>query len=125
MIPNTKISGTILEFGKELIFSLPNNYSKAELESAMLIIITIWNAIVLDGWNKNDECEKKLISLMEGLPRKMQIIIKRLIKRRKKEFANDPRAVGNHWVIEKNGELVFRCEARLDIEKVFPEGSSH
>jgi hypothetical protein len=25
---------------------------------------------------------------------------------------------GNHWVIEKNGELVVRAEARLDLQGI-------
>lgn len=125
MIPNNKISQTILEFGKELVLALPNNHSKAELESTMRVIIAVWNAVVLDAWNKSNRFENKLMSTMKDQPREMQIIIKRLIKRKKKKFSNDPRAVGEHWVKEKQGEFVFGCEARLDLEKVAIEGSSH
>ena len=91
----------------------------------MRVIVTVWNAVVLDAWNKTDRFEKELILLMKDQPREMQIITKRLIKRKKKKFADDPRAVGKHWVKEKNGELVFGCEARLDLEKVATEGMSH
>jgi hypothetical protein len=125
MIPNNKISQTILEFGKELVLALPNSHSKAELESTMRVIITVWNAVVLDAWNKSDRFENELMSTMKDQPREMQIIVKRLIKRKKKKFPNDPRAVGKHWVKEKRGELVFGCEARLDLEKVATEGLSH
>lgn len=125
MIPNVKISQTILEFGKELVLALPNSHSKSELEATMRVIIAAWNAVVLDGWNKNDRFEKELISTLKDQPREMQIITKRLIKRKKEKFANDPRAVGKHWVKERNGELVFGCEARLDLEKVSSEGTVH
>jgi len=125
MIPDAKISQTILEFGKELILALPDNHSKAELESTMQVIICVWNAVALDGWNKNDRFEIELLSLMKDQPREMLIIIKRLIKRKKKKFANDPRAVGEYWVKEKNGELVFGCEARLDLDKITENSVAH
>lgn len=91
----------------------------------MRVIIAVWNAVVLDDWNKSDKFEKELLLTMKDQPREMQIIIKRLIKRKKKKFENDPRAVGDHWVKEKHGEFVFGCEARLDLEKVATEGLSH
>ena len=125
MIPNNKISHTILEFGKELILALPDNYSKGELASTMRVIVTVWNTVVLDAWNKSDRFEKELISTLNDQPKEMKIIAKRLIKRKKKKFANDPRAVGRHWVKEKGGELIFGCEARLDLDKVEVEGLSH
>jgi hypothetical protein len=125
MIPNTKISQTILEFGKELVLALPDNCSKGEMESTMRVIITVWNSVVIDSWNKNNDFEMKLIQTMKNEPKEMQIIVKRLIKRKKKKFSNDPRSVGEHWVKEKNGELIFGCEARLDIEKLSVEGVLH
>ena len=51
MIPNTKISQTILEFGKSLILALPPNHSKDEFEAAITIVITTWNAVVMDSWD--------------------------------------------------------------------------
>ena len=33
-------------------------------------------------------------------------------------FASDPRGIGNYWVREENGSLVFGCEAKLNIEDV-------
>jgi hypothetical protein len=49
----------------------------------------------------------------------------RLVKREKKKFGADPRAVGNYWVNWKNGELVFGCDARLNIENLRIEGVKH
>jgi hypothetical protein len=124
MIPNTKISHTILEFGKEIVLALPDNHSKSELEATMRIIITVWNALVFDNWNKSNRFENELMSTVNDLPREMQIIVKRLITRKKKKFSNDPRAVGNYWIKEKQGEFIFGCEARLDLEKIATEGAS-
>ena len=91
----------------------------------MQVVVAIWNAVVIDSWNKSNKFETELINAMKNEPREMIIIVKRLIKRKKKKFLNDPRAVGKHWVKEKNGELVFGCEARIDIEKLSMDGKHH
>ena len=36
-LPNTKISATIMEFGKGVLNALPADYSQSEMEDAMLI----------------------------------------------------------------------------------------
>lgn len=118
MIPNTKISQTILEFGKSVILQLPDDHTKEEFESVILIVITAWNALVMDGWNKSNRLETELLSAMENSPKEAQIEIKRLLKRKKKKYGSDPRAVGRHWVREQNSEFIFGCEARLNIENV-------
>lgn len=125
MITNTKISQTILEFGKDLVLALPDNCSRNAMEATMQVIIIVWNSVVIDSWNKNNNFEMELIEMMKSEPKEIQIIIKRLIKRKKRKYPNDPRAVGKHWLKEKNGELVFGCEARLDTEKVSVEGVLH
>ncbi len=116
MIPNTKISETILEFGKSLILELPAEHSKEEFEAVMTIVITTWNAVVMDVWKKINKYESELLSTIQAAPKEVQIKIKRLIKRKKSKFkfGSDPRAVGNHWIREQDGELVFGCEARLN-----------
>ncbi|MCP5415453.1 MAG: hypothetical protein H6965_00005 [Chromatiaceae bacterium] len=125
MIPNTKISHTILEFGKAVIQQLPDNHSKEEFESVITIVIATWNAVVMDGWNKNNKFETELLSAMETAPKEAQIAIKRLLKRKKKKFDSDPRAVGNHWIRQENGELIFGCEARLNVENAPAESTKH
>ncbi len=118
MIPNTKISQTILEFGKDIILGLPENASKDDFEAAMRVVVSAWNAVVIDSWNKSSEFEESLMKTLEGAPKEMIVIMKRLIKRKKKKFIADPRGVGKYWVKEKNGEFVFGCEARVDIDKL-------
>ena len=116
MIPNTKISQTILEFGKPVILQLPMNPSKEEFDGAIRIVISAWNAVVMDSWENGNKFESLLLSCMAEAPKQAQVEIKRLIKRKKSNFSLDPRAVGEHWVREGNGELVFGCEARLDVK---------
>lgn len=112
--PDTKISATILEFGKSIIAELPEDFSEEQFRAVLTIVITAWNAIVLDSWNNDNKYETEAISVLANAPRKAQIEMKRLLTRKKKKFGSDPRAVGHHWITEKNGELVFGCDARIE-----------
>jgi hypothetical protein len=125
MIPSTKISQTILEFGKSLINQLPENYTKEEFEAAINIVILAWNAVVMDEWKKENNFEAELLEKIRAEPLQYQLVIKRLIKRKKKKYGKDPRGVGRHWIREENGEFIFGCEARLDIENVTVTGQVH
>ena len=125
MIPNSKISETILEFGKSVILQVPDEPTKVEFESAITIVITAWNALVMDGWNKTNRFEAELLSTMKDAPKEAQIEIRRLLRRKRKKFGSDPRAVGRHWIREQNGEFIFGCEARLNVENVSAGNTEH
>lgn len=125
MIPNRKISETILEFGEPILEKLPDNASKEEMEAAMRLIVSAWNAVVLDDWNKTREFEKAFLKALMPIPKEFESVPRKLIKRKKRKYSSDPRAVGNYWVIEKNGELVLRAEARLDLQGVEGIGVMH
>lgn len=116
MIPIRKISETILDFGKSIFQSLPQDASKSQFEASARVVVCAWNAVVLDTWHKTDKNEKSLLSTLSEEPKEMQLIIKRLIKRKKTKFSNDQRGVGHYEVIDRDGDLIFRAEARGDIE---------
>ena len=115
MIPNVKISHTILEFGKEIINQLPKGYSKNDLDAAMKVILSVWNSVTVDSWNGNKENEMVLLKAIEVAPKQVQLEFKQLIARKKKFFSNDLRAVGKHWIREDNGQLIFGCDARANV----------
>jgi len=125
MIPNTKISETILEYGKSLILALPEHHTKDEFEAVISIVITAWNSVVMDSWNNNNNYETDLLTALSSIPNEAQVEMKRLIKRKKKKFGLDPRAVGNHWVRQENGEFIFGCEARLNVENAPTSSTTH
>lgn len=125
MIPNTKISHTILEFGKSITLQLPDGHSKEEFEAAISIVIVAWNAVVIDTWNKTDKFERELMERLEEGPKQAKIEVKRLIKRKKTTFSTDLRTVGNHWVREQEGEYIFGCEARGNVEHFPTEKTKH
>jgi hypothetical protein len=125
MIPNTKISQTILEFGDPVILQLPGDHTKEEFESAITIVITVWNVVVMDEWDKSNKFETELLSATESAPKKAKIEIKRLLKRKKEKYSSDPRAVGNHWIREQNDQFIFGCEARLNVENAPAHSTKH
>lgn len=79
----------------------------------------------MDGWNKSNKFETELLSAMENVPKKTEIEIRRLLKRKKKKYGSDPRAVGNHWIREQDDEFIFGCEARLNIENASASNKKH
>jgi len=125
MIPTRKISETILDFGSPILRVLPENVTKEEFEAAIRFIVTAWNAVVLDGWNKTKKYEIEYCKALDKMPIEISGALGKLIKRKKRKYSSDLRAVGNYWVIEKNGEFVFRAEARLDLQGVKAIGSQH
>lgn len=118
MIPTRKISETVIEFGEPILQELPENTTKEEFEAAFRIVVTAWNAVVLDGYNKNRKFEKAFLSALRSMPTQFSGIPKRLIKRKKRRYSTDPRSVGKYWVVERDGELVFRAEARLGLKEI-------
>lgn len=125
MIPTTKISQTILEYGKAVILKLPDDHTKEEFEMALRIIIVAWNAVVIDSWNNENKCEAELLKTLDNAPHEMVIMVKQLLKRKKNKFATDPRSIGNHWVRKESGEFIFGCEARLNVENIPVTGGVH
>ena len=80
------------------------NPSKEEFDGAIRIVISAWNAVVMDSWDNGNQFESLLLSCMAEGPKQAQVEIKRLIKRKKSKFRSDPRAVGEHWIREENGK---------------------
>jgi len=118
MIPNTKISQTLSDFASSMVNQLPHDYSKQELETVMSFVITVWNAVTVDAWEKNTQQEKAVLNAL-GTERDAWLAAKRLIKRKKTKFGHDLRAVGDHWVREESdGELIFGCTANINLEKM-------
>ena len=124
MIPTVKMSHTLLEFGKGLINELPDDHTKAELEAVLLLIVTAWNAVVIDSNNQNKEFENALFQTLKNEPKEFQLLVKRLIKRKKSKFNHDPRLAGENWIKERNGSFTFVCESRLNVENTEPSSTA-
>lgn len=125
MIPNTKISHTILEFGRELIVALPSDYSTEDFEATITLVITAWNAVVMDARGNSNRFESELLSCMSDASQEEKIAVTQLIARKKQQFAADPRAIGDYWVREENGVAIFGCDAILDIKDAPTAHTTH
>jgi hypothetical protein len=107
-----KISATILEFGQPYLDELPTNPTKQVYEAYLAMIVSAWNSVVIDEWNGNEEMQSLFLKQTRSIPPPFKHLPKLLLDRKKQLFADDHRAVGNHEVIEKKGEWIFRAEAR-------------
>jgi hypothetical protein len=125
MISTVKMSHTILEFGKGVIKELPDGHTKSDLEVTLSLITAVWNAVVVDSNNRNKEFEKELLQTFKNEPKEFQLIVKRLIKRKKSKFNHDPRLAGESWVKENNGNFTFVCESRLNVSDATPSPDAH
>jgi hypothetical protein len=122
MIPTRKISLTLIEYAQPLIQSLPDGYSKTDLETVLKLATCVWNACVLDQWHRSTENVAAVRSQISPDPGSAALV-EVLIERKQRMFGNDPRAVTGETVVVKNGEFVVRAEARLDVQHVEIQGS--
>lgn len=117
--PDSKISHTILEFGRELILALPEHHSQEELEACMKVVVLVWNSVTLDTIHKSKENMSAFFAALDSEPEEMVLEIKRLAMRKRNKFGADLRGVGETWITGQRGSFVFGCDARAfaDIEK--------
>jgi len=115
-IPDRKISEVILEFGEPMLGQLDMT-DKFEMESAVRLLITIWNAVALDQQLKTRHYEDQMMKLLEETAGDFDGIARKLIKRKKRKYSSDPRTVGHHEIVMRDGGLILRAEAHLPEQK--------
>lgn len=116
LIPKTKISMTILEFGEPLFAQFPECPPIDVLRSALGIVITVWNAhtLAMPIWGEPhhlDNVKKQLSG--PDVPPWTDEVVAALTQRRRERFKDDPRAVGEWTIRPAPDGIVFRCDARL------------
>ncbi len=117
----TKISGTIAEFGLPLIEQLPSDPSRRLCEQTFELIIMIWNAHVLARFWGEPQHLAALKDTLRNAVAEGVLPIDALdefetlsARRQRPPFVDDPRAVG-HWELRETaaGNWNLRCDARL------------
>jgi len=58
-----------------------------------------------------------MMKLLEETAGDFDGIARKLIKRKKRKYSSDPRTVGHHEVVMRDGGLILRAEAHLPEEK--------
>lgn len=110
-IPDRKISETFLEFAEPLLVPLGPGATEQEMNQALQIAFTVWNAVVYETVNADTQCLDMLHDLTAGQP-EVVAIVNLLIQRKRHEYGNDHRLVGNFQLTIREGELNLRAEAR-------------
>jgi hypothetical protein len=110
-IPDRKISETFLEFAEPLLVPLGPGATEQEMNQALQIAFAVWNAVVYETVNDDTQYLDMLQDLTAGQP-EVVAIVNPLIERKRQQFGNDHRLVGNFKLTIQNGELNLRAEAR-------------
>jgi hypothetical protein len=108
--PSRKISETFLEFAAPLLDPLGELPTKAEMEQALQIAFTVWNAVVYDGAKKPEYLVQ--VRELTGNTPEVAGLIEQLIARKRSLYSDDQRLVGEFGFIEKDGGWSLRVEAR-------------
>ena len=106
-----KISETFLEFVAPLLDALSPEATTDQMENALKVGFTTWNAVVYDAVNANSRFVDQLRDLTGHDPA-VSAFVENLIDRKRRLFGDDKRLIGNYQLYRKNGELRLRAEAR-------------
>ena len=109
--PKRKISETFLDFAAPFVSLIDRNTTEHQIRQGFKIAYTVWNAVVLDAVNGNDEYIKKIHHLTSADP-EAQALIGQLIARKRALFTEDQRLIGEYKVTYNHGELHVWAEAR-------------
>jgi hypothetical protein len=108
---NRKISETFLEFAAPLLDPLGAEATEHELENALKIAFTVWNAVVFDAVDHSRGWLDQVRDLVGHDPR-VRALVEQLIARKQRLFGNDHRLIGKYQLVRRQGELRLRAEAR-------------
>ncbi len=109
-----KISETFLELTWPLIELQGSEAAKEDIEQILKLAFTVWNAVVFDSANGNDQFVTSIRQLTASDPLSA-CLMEALLTRKRIEFADDDRLVGEYILFQKNGEWRLRVEARNPI----------
>ena len=109
--PSKKISETFLEFVAPLTSVLGPTATEAELEQALKIGFTVWNAVVFDALEPGGRHVDEALRLTAHHEPVRQLI-EHLIDHKRRHFKKDLRLIGEYQLYRSGGELRLRAEAR-------------
>jgi hypothetical protein len=106
-----KISETFLDFAAPLLDPLGAEATEHEMENALKIAFTVWNAVVFDAVDRSSRWVDQLRNLAGHDPR-VWAVVEQLVARKKSLFGNDQRLIGEYQLYRQHGELPLRAEAK-------------
>ena len=120
--PERKISETFLDFASPLLELAAPGVAKEDVEEAFRIAFTTWNAVVFDAVDGDDRFVSKLRELTADDP-VSTALLEQMLSRKRREFADDERVIGDYKIYRKDGEWRLWAEAR-DPRPGHPPGRS-
>ena len=109
--PDTKISETFLHFAEPLLIELGPDATEYQMEEALKVAFTVWNAVVYETANGETRFLDMLREAMAPRP-ELAEPIEQMIARKRSLFGDDHRVVGQFKLTCKDGELRLWAEAR-------------
>lgn len=113
-VQDEQITQTILTFAQTVLVGLPKPCSKEQFSGVMRTVLMVWNAVEKDRQDGSEKNEAAVLVTIATAPKPVQLMVKRLIKRKKTKFAEYTQIIGQHWVHEQGGEVLFGCEAAAE-----------
>jgi hypothetical protein len=118
-----KISLRLLEFAEPMIdeaFEGDGDPTATDLESVLKLVVTIWNAKVMEQIGRGSGHVEEIERVMfqdPRLPPKAKFLTKLMLERKTTEFPDDLRLIGDFRVYTApDGEMRVKAEARLASE---------
>ncbi len=109
--PNTKISETILDFAAPYLDLLPTIATDKDIEQVLRIAQVTWNAVILTEAKSNTFYLLDLKRQVAKQPASAAIVDS-LIQRKREQYADDMRLIGDFQVLRRSGGLNLRVEAK-------------
>jgi hypothetical protein len=53
-VPSRKISATLIDFAKPILEHIDENTTREQVNTGLIVAITVWNAIVIATWGKGE-----------------------------------------------------------------------
>jgi len=109
--PDRKISETFLHFAEPLLELIGPEATEHDMEEALKIAFTVWNAVLYETANGETRFLDMLRESMMSEPQ-LAAVVGQLIARKRSLFGDDHRVVGQYKLTCKDGELRLWAEAR-------------
>lgn len=109
-----KISAVLIDFARPLLDHIDEHTTEADIATALMVAITVWNAVVLDHWWSGQRLNKVRSLVLQQNDPQMTHLIEVLADRKQRYFAQDLRAITDYSVSYKEGDLHVHAQARID-----------